>query len=164
MEGSASTVEREAGFLETAKTGGLEVVSDTLYAGATADTAQKASENLLNALKSGDGLRVDGIFCPNESSAVGMLKALEAVGLAGKVKFVGFDSGEILVAAMKAGKLHGTVVQNPVRMGYLAVRSMVEHLRGAKVEPRVDTGATLVTPETMDAPDMKALLHPEQAE
>jgi ribose transport system substrate-binding protein len=164
MEGSASTAEREAGFLEAAKAGGLEIASENQYAGATADTAQKASENLLNALKAGDGLKVDGIFCPNESSAVGMLKALEAVGLAGKVKFVGFDSGEILVAALKAGKLHGTVVQNPVKMGYLAVKTMVTHLRGEKVEPRIDTGATLVSPERMDDPEMKALLHPERAE
>jgi ribose transport system substrate-binding protein len=164
MEGSASTKQREDGFLETARQGGLEIVSENQYAGATADTAQKASENLLNALKSGDGLKVDGIFCPNESSAVGMLKALEAVGLAGKVKFVGFDSGEILVAAMKAGRLHGTVVQNPVKMGYLAVKTMVAHLRGGKVEPVLDTGATLVPAERMDEPDFKALLHPDRAE
>jgi ribose transport system substrate-binding protein len=165
MEGSASTAEREAGFLEAAKAAGLEVVSDRQYAGATADTALKASENLLSSLKTAEGgLKVDGIFCPNESSAVGMLQALKAAGLAGKVKFVGFDSSETLVNALRAGELHGTVVQNPVRMGYLAVKTLADHLAGRPVERRIDTGAALVSRETMDQPEIKALLHPERAE
>ncbi len=159
MEGSASTTERETGFLEAAKAGGLEVVSDNQYAGATADTALKASENFLSSVKA-----IDGLFCPNESSVVGMLQALKAAGLAGKVKLVGFDSSESLVAALRSGELHATVVQNPVRMGYLAVKAMVEHLGGKSVERRVDTGAALVSRETMDQPEMKALLHPERAE
>ena len=91
-----------------------------------------------------------------------MLRALENAGLAGKIKFVGFDSSEKLVDALKAGKLHGTVLQNPVKMGYLTVKTMVEHLRGQKVEKRIDTGAVMVTPENMEQPEMKALLHPER--
>jgi ribose transport system substrate-binding protein len=159
MEGSASTTERETGFLEAAKAGGLEVVSDNQYAGATADTALKASENFLSARKA-----IDGLFCPNESSVVGMLQALKAAGLAGKVKLIGFDSSEGLVAALRSGELHATVVQNPVRMGYLGVKAMVDHLAGRPVERRVDTGAVLVSRDTMDQPEMKALLHPERAE
>lgn len=165
MEGSASTDERERGFLDAVKKHpGIEVASQNQYAGATSDTAQKASENLLNALRGPEGgLVIDGIFCPNESSAFGMLRALQGAKLAGRVKFVGFDSSEKIVAALKAGELHGTVLQNPVKMGYLAVKTMVEHLKGQKVERRIDTGAVLVSPENMEQPEMKALLHPEQA-
>jgi ribose transport system substrate-binding protein len=164
MEGSASTAEREQGFLDAIKKHpGIQVLSDNQYAGATADTAIAASENLLTSLKSADGgLKVDGIFAPNESSALGMLRALENAGLAGKIKFVGFDSSENFIKALKAGKLQGTVLQNPVKMGYLAVRTMVDHLRGRKVERRIDTGAVMVTPENMDQAEMRALLHPER--
>jgi len=164
MEGSASTAEREQGFLDAIKKRpGIELVSDNQWAGATSDTAIKASENLLASLKNADGsLRIDGLFCPNESSTFGMLRALRNAQRAGKVKFVGFDSAPPLVEALKAGELHGTVLQNPVKMGYLAVKTLVEHLRGQKVERRIDTGAFLVTPENMDQPEMKALLHPEQ--
>jgi ribose transport system substrate-binding protein len=166
MEGSASTAEREQGFLDAIKKHpGVAVLSDNQYAGATADTAIAASENLLTSLKSADGgLKVDGIFAPNESSALGMLRALENAGLAGKIKFVGFDSSEKFVEALKAGKLQGTVLQNPVKMGYLAVRTMVDHLRGRKVERRIDTGAVMVTPENMEQAEMKALLHPERVQ
>jgi len=165
MEGSASTEERERGFLDAvAKSKGIEVVSSNQWAGATADTAQKASENLLASLKTADGgLKVDGLFCPNESSAFGMLRALQSAKLAGKVKFVGFDTSEKLSAALKSGELHGTVLQNPVKMGYLTVKAMVDHLRGGKVERRVDTGAAIATPENMETPEIRALLHPEQA-
>jgi len=166
MEGSESTLQREQGFLDAVRRAkGVEVMSENQYAGATADTALKASENLLASLRGETGnLLVDGIFCPNESSAIGMLRALETAKLAGKVKFVGFDTSEKIVAALKSGELHGTVLQNPIKMGYLSVKTLVEQLRGGKVEKRVDTGVAIATPENMDEAEMKALLHPEQAQ
>lgn len=166
MEGSESTQQREQGFLDAiAKSKEIELVSSNQYAGATADTALKASENLLASLKTADGgLKIDGLFCPNESSAIGMLRALQTAKLAGKVKFVGFDTSERLIAALKSGELHGTVLQNPIKMGYLATKTIVTHLRGGAVEKRVDTGVAIATPENMDTPEMQALLKPEQAQ
>jgi ribose transport system substrate-binding protein len=166
MEGSESTVQREQGFLDAiARSKDIEIISQNQYAGATADTALKASENLLASLKTADGgLKIDGLFAPNESSAIGMLRALQTAKLAGKIKFVGFDTSERLVAALKSGELHGTVLQNPINMGYLAVKTMVSHLRGGAVEKRVDTGVTIATPENMGQPEIKALLRPEQAQ
>jgi ribose transport system substrate-binding protein len=166
MEGSESTVQREQGFLDAiAKSKDIEVISSNQYAGATADTALKASENLLASLKTADGgLKIEGLFCPNESSAIGMLRALQTAKLAGKVKFVGFDTSERLVAALKSGELQGTVLQNPIKMGYLAVKTIIGHLRGGAQEKRVDTGVAIATPENMDTPEMRALLQPEQAQ
>ncbi|HZE97313.1 MAG TPA: substrate-binding domain-containing protein [Planctomycetota bacterium] len=165
MEGSESTVQREQGFLDAiARSKEIEVLSSNQYAGATADTALKASENLLASLANPDGgLKIDGLFCPNESSAIGMLRALQTAKLAGKVKFVGFDSSERIVAALKSGEMQGTVLQHPIRMGYLATKAIVTRLRGGAVEKRVDTGVDLATSENMDTPEMKALLRPEQA-
>ena len=66
----------------------------------TRETAYQASQNLLNRF----GREVDGIFAPNEGSTVGMTKALKDIGRAGgKVKMVGFDSGEQSVIDMKNG-------------------------------------------------------------
>jgi len=140
-------------------------MSDNQYAGATADTAIKASENLLASLRSAEGgLQVDGIYAPNESSAIGMLRALQSAKLAGKVKFVGFDTSEKIIAALRSGEMQGTVLQNPIKMGYLSVKTLVESHRGGKVEKRVDTGVEIATPENMDTPAMQALLKPEQAQ
>lgn len=158
QEGSASTEQREAGFMEQIKSKfpGIEVVSSNQFAGPTRDTAKAASENLLNRF----GTEVQGIFTPNESSTTGMLLALQDMKLAGKVSFVGFDSSQSFVDAMRNKQMDGTVLQSPFNMGYLGVKTMVEHLSGKPVEKRVDTGVALVTPDNLDDPKIKELLRP----
>jgi ribose transport system substrate-binding protein len=160
--GSASTEEREAGFLDVMKSEfpGIELVSTDQYGGATRETAYKASQNLLNRF----GSRVDGIFACNESTASGMLLALREQDLGGKVRFVGFDANEQLVAALKQGDIQGLVVQDPVKMGYLGVMTAVAVLRHQKVEPLIDTGVGLVTLDNMNDPAVSALIHPPLAE
>lgn len=164
QEGSASTMNREQGFLDALKENypDIEVVSSNQYAGATTESAFQASENLLAPLRTPDGgMTIDGIFCPNESSAFGMLRALKDTGLAGKVKYVGFDSSDQLVKALREGHIHGLVLQDPINMGYLGVKTIIAHLRGEKVEKRIDTGSEVATPENMDDPKMKNLLEPD---
>jgi ribose transport system substrate-binding protein len=158
QEGSASTQEREDGFVEElkAKYPGVELISSDQYAGATRDTAKRASENLLNRYAD----EVQGIFTPNESSTAGMLLALQDIGKAGKVTFIGFDTSETFTEAMRKKQLHGIVVQNPFNMGYLGVRTMVEHLQGKGIQKLIDTGVTLVTPDNLDAAEIQTLLHP----
>ncbi len=157
-EGSASTMARESGFLATLaqKFPGIRVVSSNQYGGATTETAYAASENLLSTYRN-----VQGIFCPNESTAFGMLLALEAAKRAGKVTFVGFDSSEKLVEGLRDGEINGLVVQDPFRMGELGVQSILNSLKGQPVDKQVDTGATVVTRENMDEPNMKALIAPD---
>jgi len=157
-EGSASTTERETGFVEQIKTKfpEIELISTDQYAGATRDTAKRASENLLNRFDD----QVQGIFTPNESSTAGMLLALEDIGKAGKVSFVGFDVSQKFIDALNAGQLHGIVVQNPFNMGYLGVKTMVDNLLGRTVEKKIDTGVMLVTKENMQSPEVQALLRP----
>jgi len=157
--GSASTEEREAGFLDTLKKDFPEIklISSDQYAGPTRETGYQASQNLLNRF----GREVDGVFAPCEPPTIAMTKALRDLGKAGgKVKMVGFDAGSQSVADLKRGDVQGLVVQNPVLMGYKGVMTMVEHLQGKKVEKRIDTGVVLVTPENAEKPEIKELLYP----
>jgi ribose transport system substrate-binding protein len=156
--GSNSTEEREKGFLDAVgKFPGLKLISADQYAGATVETAYQASQNLLNRF----GNEVDGVFCVAEPATIAMTKALRDIGKAGgKVKMVGFDAGSQSVLDMKNGDVQGLAVQNPVLMGYLSVMTMVKHLQGEQVEKRIDTGVVLVSPENMDQPEIKDLLHP----
>jgi ribose transport system substrate-binding protein len=156
--GSASTEEREAGFLQQLKERypGIELISSDQYAGPTRETAKTASENLLNRF----GEQLQGIFTPNESSTSGMLLALQDIGKAGKITFVGFDVSDTFIEAMKSKQLQGIVVQNPFNMGYLGVRTMVDALQGKSVEKRVDTGVTMVTLENLNTPEIQTLIHP----
>ncbi len=161
QEGSGSTANREKGFLEAvAAHPELKLASATQYGGATVETAERASENLLASLGASPDA-VQGVFAPNESTTFGMLRALRQSGLAGKVRFVGFDASDKLVQAVRAGDVDGLIVQRPFEMGYLAVKTMVQHLRGQAVPDRIDTGSTFVSKDNLDAPDIQALVHPD---
>ncbi|HYA49254.1 MAG TPA: substrate-binding domain-containing protein [Burkholderiales bacterium] len=158
QEGSASTTQREAGFLDTVKKEfpGLVLLVQDQYAGATTETAYQLAENLLSRFPD-----VEGIFAPNESSTFGVLRALQEARLAGKVRFVGFDSSPKLVQGLRDGHILGLVLQNPMKMGYLGVKTMAAHLRGESVPKVIDTGVTLVTAENMDEPAIRSLLQPD---
>lgn len=159
MQGSASTEQREAGFLEEiAKSPGIEVVSSEQFSGATASQAQDVATNLLTRLAAGDSLSVNGIFCSNQTNTYGMLQALRGKNLAGKVNFIGFDCDATFIDALKKGEMSGTILQDPVNMGYLGVKAAVAKLKGETVEPVIDTGATLVTSANMTDPKIDALI------
>jgi ribose transport system substrate-binding protein len=161
QEGSASTMERETGFLEVMRSRfpQIEIVSDNQYGGATTETAYRTAENLLVNFPD-----VNGVFTPNESTTFGMLRALRDAQKAGQVHFVGFDSSTELVSGLEQGHLDGLVIQNPFRMGEDGVRTLVSHLDGRPIEPRIDTGVTVVTKETMNEPDVHQLLLPDLSE
>ena len=162
-EGHDSTTRREEGFLAAVRgKPGIQVVMDNQYGGADVEGAYKKAEALLSTMKTPDGgLAVDGIFCPNESGAFAMLRVLEDNGWAGKVQFIGFDASDGLIKGLRDGHIAGLIVQDPVRMGYLSVKTLVSHIKGEKVERRIDTGVRLVTRDIMDTPEMKELLQPD---
>ena len=136
---------------------GIRVLSSDQYAGATRDLAYTASQNLLSRY----GEEVNGVFCPNESVSVSMTKALRDINKAGgRVKIIGFDTSVQSLRDLKSGDVQGLVVQNPVKMGYLGVMTLTEHLGGKTVEKRIDTGVVLVTSENMAEPDVQELLNP----
>jgi ribose transport system substrate-binding protein len=157
-KGSASTNERAKGFLDRLKQGhpGITVVSPDHYAGTTRDTARQASTDLLGM----HGDEIQGIFTLNESSTAGMLMALQNVKKAGKIVLIGFDSSDVYLDAMRYKQLHGLVVQDPFRMGELAIKTLVDHLEGKPVQKRIATPVMVVTPENIDQSEAKLLLHP----
>jgi ribose transport system substrate-binding protein len=138
---------------------GISFLVKDQYAGATTETAYQLADNLLSRFPD-----VEGIFCPNESSTFGTLLAVQEAQIAGKVKFVGFDSSPKLVQALRDGHIHGLIHQSPQKMGYLGVKMMVQYLGGQPIEKKVNTGVYLVTEDNMDEPEIKALLQPDFSE
>lgn len=162
-EGHNSTAEREEGFLEALKGHpGIEILSSNQYVGTDVEGAYKRGEAILNRYRERDGsLGVDAIFCVNESSSLAVMRVLQDHGWAGRTRFVGFDASDNLVKGLAEGHLDAIVVQDPVKMGYLGVKTMVDHLHGQPVEKRIDTGVRVATRENMGEPEIKALLHPD---
>ena len=158
QQNSASTELREAGFLDAIKESPeIKIISENQYAGATADSAQKRAEQMLDTLR-----EADGVFCSNESATQGMLNALERASMLGadqKLKFVGFDKSGPLLKALGEGKIHALVAQNPEKMGYEAVKAMVQHLNGKPVPAVIDTGAIVITRQNLGSAEVKKLLN-----
>lgn len=157
LEGSASTMEREAGFLDVMKKNpGITVLVDNRYGGATSGDSKTTALDLLDKLK-----EADGIFCSNEPTTLGMLLALRQNGLAGKVKFVGFDSSDPLIKGLQNREIDALVAQNPFKIGYEGVKTMVAHIQGKPVAAVVDTGVELLTRENLETPAIRKLLGKE---
>ncbi len=152
--GSASTTKRENGFLGTIEEefAGIEIV-DAKYGMDTVETSLQATEDLLTK-----NAELDGLFACNESTSVGALRALQSQGRAGEVKMIGFDAGKLLIEGVKSGDIDSLVVQNPTKMGYEGVKTLVARLEGKEVARRIDTGVKLITKENLETAEIQALL------
>ena len=139
--GSASTVERERGFSEAIAKEFPEIqVVATQFGMSDRAKAMAVTENMLTAHPD-----LNGIFASAEPMSVGASQALKSRGLAGKVRMVGFDSSDGLLDDMKAGVIDALVVQDPHKIGYEAVKTIVDKLNGKTPSKRLDLGAKVIT-------------------
>ncbi len=157
-EGVEGSTKREEGFLAVIRSRfpGIRILSDNQYAGTSTETAYQTCENLLGRFP-----ETDAIFTPNESTTFGCLRAIEDLGLAGKIIHVGFDSSAKLVEALGTGVIAGLIVQDPFAMGYRSVQIAAAVIEGRPYEKTVDTGVFLATPENRNDPAIRRLLLPD---
>jgi ribose transport system substrate-binding protein len=77
------------------------------------------------------------------------------------IKVVGFDSDPKTVKFLQDGVLAALVVQDPFRMGYDGIKTALAASKGEQVAANVDTGANLITKETMTSERSQELLNPK---
>ena len=153
MQGTASTEARAAGFIEKATAIGLNIVGDPYPEDDSVAGSKKTAANTLEGFVKGDQLAIDGIFATNLTGALGMAAALDDLrksGIEVNAKFIGFDTSPKLIQGIQNGTIDGLVAQAPKRMGYLAVETLVKHLRGEQVESQIDTQVEMVTKERLE--------------
>lgn len=156
MPGSASTTNRENGFMDTIKNEFPQIeIVDAKYAMDTVETALQTTEDLLT--KNADA-GLTGLYACNAPTAVGALQALRGQGYIGKIKMVGFDTEKALLDALEEGAIDSVVAQNPFKMGYEGVKAVLAKLNGQDVPRRIDTGVALVTKENLHTPKIQKLL------
>jgi len=155
--GSVSTMEREAGFDEVMakEFPGIEVVQRPFTMGDPAK-ALSLTENILSAHPD-----LAGLFATAEPGSLGTTQGVKSRGAGGKVKLVAFDSSDSMIADMRGGVINAMVVQDPFKMGYETVKSIVDKLNGKQPPKQIDLPAVVVTPENLDQPDIQKLLKPD---
>lgn len=153
-KGSVSTDEREEGFIAQMKAKFPKIkVLPLLYGEADRAKSTNVAEDIIT--RNPD---LTGIFASNESSAIGALRAITTKAVQGKVKLVGFDASPDLVTNVKAGVIDSLVLQDPFKMGYEGVRSILDKKAGKEVQRRLDTGVKLATKENLETPEIQKLL------
>ena len=141
-------------------TSGKAIIIDVVVPASPKDTDATASaQAILNRFKSD---RILCIFCSNEGVARAVLSATND-GSALPVQYkglvvIGFDAGKAQKAAVRNGYFLGSITQDPVRIGFLAVDLAYKAYKGQKVE-NVDTGAKFYDKNNMDQPEFGPLLY-----
>src|SRR5512136_3090549 len=136
VAGVGSEIGRVGGFNDYIKANSKFTLLQTQYSNADMPTALDQTTNVLQANPD-----LVGIFGANEPTAIGMGRAIEQAGLAGKIVAIGFDGNSVLQEMVKKGTLQGIAVQSSYNMGFLGVKTAYEaSIDGKTVPHNVDTG------------------------
>lgn len=145
--GWQSTYERERGFVDAARRGGLHIIDGgyigTVYGEALVHSAAALSRN---------AGRFQGVFAPNEATSMGVLSALRQQGLAGQVAYVAVDVTDQLLDGVRGGAVTGLIAQAPHAIGYQAVRMAAQAIEKKLPARRtVMLDAVYITPSNIDS-------------
>lgn len=155
VQGAGSTEERVAGFMEAAESMGLSVLADPYSDTGTIEGCKTAAANTMERFIQDGRLELDGIFACNLYSTLGVSSALmdlqnSGIDISG-LRFVGFDTSTALTRALAEGRIDALIAQNPERMGYLAVETLLKVVQGEPVDPIIDTGVSVITRDSLTA-------------
>ena len=137
--GSSNHDEREQGFVDALKAGGVNIL-EIKDANCVAETAMNAIEDFITVYD-----KIDLVICTNDLMAIGAQRAVAAAGLDTKV--FGFDGSADVCQGTLDGIYLGTVAQDPYQMGVLAIDNALALYNGETIESRIDSGCGVVTAE-----------------
>jgi len=130
---------RKAGFDRAAKEGRLDVLESKTAHWET-EEANTLMTNLLTAHPD-----VQGVMAANDSMVLGVVKALDAAGKAGKVQVVGFDNIPAVQGLIKQGKVLATIDQFGPAMATNCIKTGFRMKKGEKLSGWIKTPVKLVT-------------------
>ena len=149
----SSTTDRENGFMSVARKSGWDVVIDT-YVGYRPRDAKEAIAKALNDYAG----HLDAVFAPAEPVAYGAMQVIEARPDGDRPRLVVFDWRPEFMDALKHGKIYADLVQDPYRMGYEAIETLLAALQGHPPHTKIFVDVVTVTPANLNDPAIHALL------
>ncbi len=153
---SASTMDREDGFKEAIKDSKVELVAEQFHKSDVQIATSRAQDMILSHPD------VVGVFASNEDGTIGAINALKSAQSKGRhIRCVAFDSTEAIADALDQKIIDSLVLQDPIRMGELAVKAAAAAMKGEKVEKNQPMAPTLVTQDNKSEPAIQALLRPK---
>jgi ribose transport system substrate-binding protein len=151
---SRTGIDRRDGFLEQMKKYPNIQVLEPQYGGGDHLRSTEIAKAVINGNPD-----LKGYYGSNEGSAIGVVNAVNELGLSGKIVVIGFDSGKLQLDAIKSGLMYGAVQQNPVLMGYKTVESAVKAIKGETLPKITDSGFLWADKNNLTNPDVAAVIY-----
>ena len=152
---SRTGIDRVKGFTDRIKEKYPNVtIVATQYGGGD----QLRSTDLAKAIIQGNP-ELKGFFGANEGSIIGVLNAVQELGMKGKLVVIGYDSGQQQIEAIRSGLEAGAITQDPIGIGYKAVEAAVKAINGETLPLFIDTGFHWFDNTNIDDPVIAALLY-----
>lgn len=130
--------QRKAGFMDSIAEGKLELL-DSKTAHWETEEANTLMTNFLTKYQD-----IQGVMAANDSMALGVVKALDAAGLSGKIKVVGFDNIPAVQPLIKDGKMLATVEQYGAQMAAMGIDYGLREMAGETFSGWVKTDIKLI--------------------
>lgn len=130
---------RQAGFARAAQEGGLELLESTTAHWET-EEANTLMTNLITKYPD-----LQGVMAANDSMALGVVKAIDAAGLTGKIDVVGFDNIPAVQDLVKQGKVLATIDQFGPDMAKNCIETGFRKMNGEDLKGWIKTPVKLVT-------------------
>ena len=144
------------------KYGNYELIG-TYFDSADKSKAKDNAADVLAKNQNEENLCMIGLWEYNPPAILAAVKDSKRIG---KVKIVGFDENDNTLEAIKAGEIHGTVVQQPFEFGYQSVKLMVELVtkpEGVKIPANglIDVAHKVIKKDNVEAfhTDLKKLMN-----
>lgn len=140
LPGTSAAHDRGAGFNEVINQYSNLSISTREVGDFSREKAKDVMQRLLQ-----QGLEVDAVFAHNDAMILGVIDAYQETQTEMPPILVGFDAVPEALEAVRQGQLSATVAQKPEAMGWQAVKSTVEALRGDVLPPVIFVDLELVT-------------------
>jgi ribose transport system substrate-binding protein len=151
---SVTGVERRDGFVKYMEDNEPDIeIVDIQYSG----DPLKATDLAKAIITANPDLK--GIYGSNEGAAIGIVNAVQELGIEGQLTVIGFDSGKAQIDAITSGLMAGAITQNPVGIGYETVKAAVAAIKGESLPKTIDTGYYWYDATNIEDSEIAAVLY-----
>ncbi|MCI9531269.1 MAG: substrate-binding domain-containing protein [Lachnospiraceae bacterium] len=152
VKGASTAIEREEGMRQGLG-GSQRRIEEIMYCNSDYGKAYELTKEMFG--RRADINMVAGL---NLYSIIGAARAVDELGLGGKVKVIGFDNDKKGIQYMEEGIIDALVVQKPFNMGYLGIEAAVRVAHGEPVEKVIDSGMEVITADNIYTGENEKLL------
>ncbi|AEE97537.1 substrate-binding domain-containing protein [Mahella australiensis] len=89
--------------------------------------------------------KVDAIYVTDASDTLGVAQAVVDYNKVGEIKIVGYGDSEDILDYINKGVIYGVVMNDPYKMGYNSIKSLVEIKKENNVSAFIDTDLKIIT-------------------